>query len=247
MIDLILRALGRPAMTNSTDPLWCKETVHKILLFSSTVTNQLEKKSSKCCEIINYLQSYVTYKKKKMYIAKKAKHSLSLWVIKLTDWSKCFFSTTSTPLGAGVDTRRAENQSLCAYKDRSRRASIKYTDTHVDKERGRQIQKVFTNLVSCCTSHGGGGETNSHSAFGDLDECCIGSMTKNTESDAWPPPLNAPPAPSQRTRLGGFKVKKESTIFFIFLSHRNDVKPFFTSPFNHKYLYTFNLRLIISL
>lgn len=157
MIDLILRALGRPAMTNSTDPLWCKETVHKILLFSSTVTNQLEKKSSKCCEIINYLQSYVTYKKKKMYIAKKAKHSLSLWVIKLTDWSKCFFSTTSTPLGAGVDTRRAENQSLCAYKDRSRRASIKYTDTHVDKERGRQIQKVFTNLVSCCTSHGGGG------------------------------------------------------------------------------------------
>lgn len=44
---------------------------------------------------------------------------------------------------------------------------------------------------------GGGGETNAHSAFGDQDECCIGSMTKTLKA-MHDPAFECPPSLPRR-------------------------------------------------
>lgn len=159
-----------------------------------------------------------------MYIAKKAKHSLSLWVI---NW-QMLQQHPHLSEQAWLRTNR-ESVSLC-LQGHNRRASMNYTDTHIDKEPGPQIFKVLTNSTLYVSAvlkkkHGDKRTFSFWLPFGDQNECCIGSVTKT---------LKAMEAVLDMTTLAlnicllypeGRKFKA-NTIFFI-LIHRNDVKSFY--------------------
>lgn len=125
---------------------------------------------------------------------------------KPTDWSNA--STASTPLRAGVAQPK---QSLCAYKGRSRRASIKYTKTtNVGNKKSSRIWFRAVRLGSAENhSEGGGGDKRTFSfwlPFGDQNECCIGSVTK-TLKVIHDPGFKRPAALPRRKAGGGGGLK----------------------------------------
>lgn len=128
-----------------------------------------------------------------------------------------------------------QTESVCAYKDSSRRGFMKYTDTLMDKERWPQIWKVFTYLVPCYTSWGSA--ENKHACgfwlpFGDQNECCIGSMRKTWKAveamlDSMTPASNALP----RRQAGRLKTKYNINNS---LTYWNYGETFYPLSFNHE-------------
>lgn len=83
---------------------------------------------------------------------------------------------------------------------------------------GRQIRKVFTNLVPRCTSRAVRGEKFSFwLPFGDQNECCIGLVTETLKAmgASLDSGFKRPPA-FPRRQAGKFKTTKEDNILIFF-------------------------------
>lgn len=143
-------------------------------------------------------------------------------------------------------TQHKHSQSLCASKERSRTASRKHSDTHVDKERGQQIRSLHKSasmlLLLGSVGNCSRGGANTCSAFGDQNECCIGSVTETLKA-MLDPGFKRPPALPRR-QAGRFETEKvQYSLFFKPQKWCQSVLRYHSTTGT----FIFNLRLIISL
>lgn len=159
-----------------------------------------------------------------MYIAKKAKHSLSLWVI---NW-RTIQMLQRHPHLSEQTLHETNRISLFVLTRRNTQAR---THTHTC---GQRIQnEVLTNLDPCCTSRQCCTKRTFSFwlPFGDQNECCIGSVTETLKAMR-DPALNVHlPFPEGRLEV---QNKEKSTIL---ISQATEMMlNRFTLSLKHKYL-----------